>query len=180
MVRVPEWFEEALESEGGGRWRLRWSRKRECFQLEEKAGRGREPDRPLSSLDDEAIRRKDGYDLKAEIAPGTQVRCERCARWTPATVGKMKTTRCIHCRREMKISYWPLGWGLLEHIRKIDIHRGGVERVEAEQDREEAARVRGLQRQLHNNTEAIWKEDFNYAFDIQSVGYTGKEKAWER
>jgi hypothetical protein len=168
---IPGWFAEELEAQSFGFYRVRWSAKRARFQVEEKIGRQAPRKARFDSLDDEAIREEQGYKLLFEVAPGDRTRCPRCDRWMQVTKMKVKTSRCPWCRKEWKFFYMPLGTDLLIHLRYIQPERGGYDRVLADTDRKNEWREKTRRRDRHNQTEAIWKEDFTQNFEIDSVGY---------
>lgn len=179
-MTIPGWFEEELHRESDGRYRVRWSPKRSRFQVEEKVARKVLPRRPIESIDDDAIRATDGYALVMEVCPGDRTQCPRCGRSTHVTKLRVATSRCEWCQKEFRAFFWPLSDSLLQHLRYINPDRGGWERVMPQVDQSESRREAAMRRARHNATEAIWKEDFNRAFDIQSVGYTGRERMWQR
>lgn len=173
MLTPPEWFQETLHQESNGKFRIRWSVARDRWQIEEKAARARMADRPISITDDEKIREYDGYTLFAEVAPGSRIKCDRCQRWMKVEEQQFKTSRCGHCRKEHKAFYWELSDSLLQHMRKVDPDRGGIERVFQEVDEKTRIRNRSNVRDGRNYRESVGKDTFNFVHDIQSVGYTG-------
>ena len=179
-MEIPGWFAEELHSQSGGRYRVRWSPKRLRFQLEEKVGRAVLPRRPLDSTDDDAVRATDGYGLVMEICPGDRTRCPRCARWTKVTTLRVGTSKCEKCNKEFRAFFWPLSHSLLQHLRYINPDTGGHERIFPQVDASEARRDAKMRRDRHNHTETVWKDGFTQAFGIQSVGYTGRERMWQR
>lgn len=179
MLSMPSWFQAQLQAEFDNQLRLRWSTARKTWQVERKTRRAIQPKRPVDSLNDEAIRYLDGYNLVMEIAPGDRVRCPRCSRTTHVPVMQMKEAVCEHCRRSFRAVYWPLSESLLAYLRFSDPDRGGIERVFADVDAWEVAREQQMRRQRHHQTEAIWKDMRRQAFEIAGVGYTGKERMWQ-
>lgn len=173
-MTLPQSFEEELLAQFQGRFRLRWSPKRQRWQLEEKRARAIMLDRPISSIDDEGIREKEGFTLLCEVSPGTTHKCDRCARPMKLAVNRMKTSRCQHCRKEHKLFYWYPGPDLLLHLRKIDPYNGGIDRVFVETDFLSEKFEKSRKRDGRNYREAVGKNDFNYIHEIQSVGYTGR------
>ena len=170
-MNIPAWFDEELTKQSGGKYRIRWSPARSRFQLEERIGRQKPRKRRFDNLSDEAIKEQDGYKLLFEVTPGDRTRCPRCQHWMAVTKMKVATSKCPQCRKEWKFFWMPLGDDLLIHLRYIQPELGGLERVAADTDQANAEREQRLTRERHRNTEAIWKEDFTAAFDIQSVGY---------
>lgn len=175
-MTIPGWFARQLAVESDDRLRVRWSGKNQRFCLEAKVGRPTTVSRPIDAEDDVAIRQRDGYELVMEVAPGTRSPCPRCHTWTRLPVRRVAEAKCERCGFTFRAFFWPLDESLLQHLRYIDPDRGGVERVFAEADRGETLRDARLRRQRRNDTEAIWKEDYNRLVGIPSVGYTGKER----
>lgn len=169
-MTLPAWFEEEWNETFKGRFRIRWSPTRMRWQIEQKATRGVIQNRPIESVDDERIRERDGFELFAEICPGSRLKCDRCKRWVEASVEKFKTTRCSHCNKEHRAFFWTLGPGLLAHMRKIDPYTGGTERVFEEVDQKTRGRNLARRRDQKNLGEAILKQDYNFIHEIQSVG----------
>lgn len=133
-------------------------------------------DRPISSIDDEGIREKEGFTLLAEIAPGTTHKCDRCAKPLALEINKMKLSKCPHCRKEHKLFYWYPGPDLLLHLRKIDPFNGGIERVFLEADEHGERLAKSRRNDGRNYREAVAKDTFNFIHDIQSVGFTGRNR----
>lgn len=174
-MQLPEWFEEELARDSGGRFRVRWSPGRSRWQVEERIGRQKRKRAMTwikSNLQDEAIREQEGYRLLFELTPGSKTRCPRCTadlKLTPAL--RPRTTKCQACKKEWKFCFMPAWGDVLVHLRYIQPERGGYERVGPEADANEVQRAQGMRRERHNHTEAIWKEDFTQNFEIDSVGY---------
>lgn len=172
-MQAPEWFVEELDSDSGGRYRVRWSARRGRWQVEERIGRQSAKRRVLENTSEEAIRENDGMRLLFEITPGTRTHCPRCHRWMQVRVATEmpRTSRCGTCLKEWKFCFMPLGSALLQYLRYIQPERGGLERVLPDVEAAEKARAVAKRRELHRNTEAIWKEDFTKNFEIDSVGW---------
>lgn len=176
FLSPPEWFVDALDRECHGKFRIRWSPAKLRWQIEEKMARRRMPDRLITINDDEKIREFDGYELFAEVTPGSKLKCDRCHHWVHAAEQKFKTTRCSHCQKEHKAFFWVLGEGLLEHLKKVNPLTGGIDRVFKEVDQKTVDRSVSNRRANRNYGEAAGKDSFNFIHDIQSVGYTGKNR----
>jgi hypothetical protein len=176
-MTVPGWFARQLAAESDNRLRVRWSGQTQRFAIEAKVGRPVAMGRPIDAWDDAAIRQRDGYELVMEVAPGDRSRCPRCASWTRLPIRRVGEARCAHCSHTFRACFWPLNESLLQHLRYIDPDRGGIARVFQDVDASEARRERQWRRQRHNDTEAIWKEDYNRLVGIPSVGYTGARHA---
>ena len=174
MMRVPEGFARQLKAEFDGQIRVRWSGARKCWQIERKAARAVEGARPAN--DDRRIRALDGYYLVMEVALGSQLRCPFCDRYTRIPIRQRREAKCERCGKAFRAVCWPLGDSLLEYLRFGDPDRGGIERVFQWADQGEGQRALLARRDRHNQTEAIWKEDWKQAFGVPSVGFTGKER----
>jgi hypothetical protein len=172
-MTAPEWFVEELARDSAGKYRVRWSPARSRWQVEERIGRQKPRTRRFANHDDEAIKETDGFRLLFEVTPGDRTKCPRCTKDIAVTKMKVATTKCPWCKKEWKFFYMPLGTELLIHLRYIQPERGGHERVLPDVDRAEVIRETSNRRQLHRNSEAIWKEDFTRNFEIDSVGYGG-------
>lgn len=135
--------------------------------------------------DDSLIRARDGYWFVIAIRPGTLVTCPHCYRDIRITAMVFEEAACAHCKsagRDGRIHavYFPLGESLLEHLRKIDPERDGIQRITAEADAANDALLKARERHTSNHIEAATKDAITSILDIKSVGYTGKEKSWDR
>lgn len=174
-MRAPDSFVQALTSQSDGRFRVRFSLKRQTWQLEEKCDVARLPPIYLDSLDDDAIRATDGYSFFAEVTPGTRCLCPRCGQETFAVVREFRATPCSKCGLKSIRCFWPLGDSLLEHLRQADPNRGAYERLRKDRDfnrRLIADRLASRQREAR----AVSVDDARV--DIAKVGYTGRESMW--
>jgi hypothetical protein len=178
-MTIPSWFSSALRAEFDNRLRVRWSDSQQQFLIEQKVGRQRAPKRRIDPLDDRAIQLRDGYAFVLGVTPGDRTSCPRCHRGTHVPVMRMKFATCEHCNKEFRACYWPLSDGLLQWLRWSDPYRDGLQRMERDLLDHEAGQAVAKRRALSNDLENITKDEFTRLFDIQSVGYTGREKAWE-
>ena len=111
--------------------------------------------------------------------------CPTCGLEIKVSVLEMKESVCPRCSRMGKrdgrfaVVYYPLNHILLEHLRFIDPLNGGGERVKKHITRVTRERELAKEREFANEIEASTAENFTRLFDIQSVGYTGREAAWE-
>lgn len=176
MMTLPSWFEEEWEATFRGRFRIRWSPTRNRWQIEQKMARAVVADRPIHSNDDAKIRETEGFELFAELCPGTTTKCDRCAKEMKLQANQFKTARCPHCRKEHKAFFWAIGPSFLEHMRKVDPHTGGIERVFEEVDKKARTQNRSKWNDGRNYREAAGKDSFNYVHEIQSVGWTGMDR----
>lgn len=175
-MHVPDWFHRQLAAEFDGRLRIRWSPRRLAYLVEAKHARATQANAPVDPLDDEGIRRKDGYYLVMEVAPGDRLPCPRCRATVKIPILRQAEAKCPSCQKTWRASYWPLSESLLTHLRWSDPDRGGVDRVFTQTDADSERLVQARRRRLRNATEDVWKDAFPQVFDIPSVGYTGRER----
>lgn len=162
-------------------YRIRWSFKKQCWLIEQKCGRAALPTFRIDPDDDRLIRMRDGYWLVMEIQPGDRMACPTCGYDMKVAHEKWAESKCALCEKNGRdgrsmAGYFPFSSRLLEHIRMTDPLRGGLERMRKAQDLENRRREESQVRATSNIVEAGAKADFNHIFDIQSVGYTGKNK----
>lgn len=139
LYRPPDWFLERLEREHDGQMRIRWSRARGEWLIEEKIGRAALPPRREDPLDDDFIRARDGYGYLMSVRPGTRMACPLCGLDMSVAVRRSAECVCEHCRRKGRRSrwvagFWPLDESLLEHLRKLT-RTDTLERIKAEEAR---------------------------------------------
>lgn len=174
---VEQSFLKGLERDFGGEVRLRWSPQRNRWQLERKGVADGGPVDPKDRLD-AWIRRRDRFYRILETSPGSRVACSFCGNDYSHPMFTLQAAKCPHCEKEELVMNWPLGEKLLEHLRFTDPSRDGLERMWRELEAAELAKEKSSVREKKNLGEAIWKEEFNRVFEIQSKGYTGKDHAW--
>ena len=161
--------------------RIRWSEKREAWQIEEQVGRGALPPIHIDPFDDNLIRAKDGYWFICEVRPGTKMPCPSCKATLAVPVLEFAEVRCEQCISKGKdgrypAGYFPLGEMLLEHLRRTDPLRGAIQRLAAEADKANQLILKQKARSLHNLNEDIGKDSFNRMVGIPQFGYTGSSK----
>jgi hypothetical protein len=179
-MNIPIDFARRLQDEFNGRLRVRWSVARQEWHIEQRVGRAALPPFRISEIDDRLIRYRDGYAFVMAIRPGDRMPCPTCHLTVKVPVLKTGEAVCSHCQFKgrdgrYKAAYFPLNDILLEHLRKIDPERGGIERVTAEADQALVQRERSIERNTKNQIEAGIKEDIRRVLQIPQVGYTGKE-----
>lgn len=179
-MQIPEWFARELRAQFNNRLRIRWSRQAQQFLVEQKIGRRRQPHEKISPFDDEAIRFTDGYDFVLGVTPGDRAQCPKCHQDSHVPVMRMKFAKCEHCGKDFRACHWPLGEGLLQWLRFTDPYRDGVDRIAADLDATDRARERAQVTHHRDQRADIIRDNFTRLFDIQSVGYTGREHAWVR
>lgn len=171
MRSVPESFSRALDRQFDSRFRVRFSVKRQTFQLEERCDIARLPPIEIDAADDHLIRAVDGYSFFAEVTPGTTCLCPRCGQDTFAVVREFRSTPCSKCGLKSVRCYWPLEESLLEHLRSTDPNRGAYERLEKSRDYNKKLQNDRLESSFRESR-AVSVDDAR--FDIAKVGYTGK------
>lgn len=168
--------------------RIRWSKGRGEWHIEQKVGRAALPPLRIDEVDDRFIRARDGYQFVCAVRPGTKMPCGVCGLDMQVPVLKFARLTCAYCMKkatdprtppkERKIfrttvGYFPLGEALLEHLRKTDPYRGGTERQEAELKLFAERKAMSELRERLNHGEACFKDHWNFMHNTQSVGYTG-------
>lgn len=160
--------------------RIRYSYKRDCWQIEQQVGRGALPPIHIDPYDDNLIRAKDGYWLVCEVRLGTRMPCPDCGLELKVPSLQFKEVKCEYCilnRRDGRhmAGYFPLGEALLDHLRFLNPLTGGIERNAAMIDAFNDKLLKTKERDLSNLTETM-KDDYAYIAGIPSVGYTGNNK----
>lgn len=127
-------------------YRVRWSLKKGCWQLEQSYGRGALPPVRLDEADDTLVRARDGYWLVMEFSPGDRMPCpasithessgerQRCNHTLKVPMRKGAEIRCPNCRAHGRdgrtmASYWPFDELLMEHLRRTNPLTHGTVRV---------------------------------------------------
>lgn len=165
---------------------IRWSNKLQCWQVEQQVGRGALPPfRFDNDTNDRYVRARLGRWLVCQVAPGDRVPCPECKGTLNVPHLKFAEVTCHYCVVQGKdgrttAGYFPLSGPLLEHLRRTDPRRDAIRRLAAEADAANAKMLEDKSRSVKNDIQAITLEDFNLMFGIQSVGYSGKEKAWTK
>lgn len=160
--------------------RIRYSYKRDCWQIEQKVGRGALPPIHIDPYDDNLIRAKDGYWLVCEVRLGTKMPCPDCGKTIKVAALQFKESRCEYCislGRDGRhtAGYFPLEEILLEHLRFLNPLTGGIERNAKMVDEFNKKLLETRERDMANLTETM-KDDYAYMAGIPSVGYTGNNK----
>lgn len=191
-MNIPEQFEQRLESEFGGRYRIRVSEARGEFHVEQRIGAGFHPGTikiaPQSAKQyrarwDDMLRARDGYVLTFIVTPGDRTECPSCHATLHVPVKSLTHLSCPACevrgkKTTLTAGYWPLNDDLLQHLRRIDAYTGGHERIAADIAKDTAAKSAQQARDLVRDGEAAVRERFKRMVGIPQQGYTGKESAW--
>lgn len=182
---IPTWFEEALEREFQGRLRLRWSKRRKEWHLEERVGRGIfAPPRRVEPDDDRVIRARDGYSFIAAIQPKDTRGCPECHLPIRVPHLKFKEVRCEYCgfrglSGRLVLAYFPFSHALLEHIRKHDPLRDRTQQNVKEVDLHNQRLELGLDRDFTNARQDLLYEGLE-ATHFAAAGFPSKAKDYER
>lgn len=168
-------------------YRIRWSFKKNNWQIEQVYGRGALPAVTISPEDDGLIRERDGYWLVMEIQPGDRMACpsivtrqplQRCGLTLNVPVRATAETVCLECKRHGRdgrhmASYWPFDETFLDHMRMTDPLRDGIRRVSRQAEANNASRDAALDRKTSNEGQAASADLFNRIVGINQWGYTG-------
>ena len=133
-------FVKHLTNDFNGRFRLRWSAKRQEFHLEQRVQTGQIIPPPIDesgrwdTYDDGFVRARDGYLYVMAIRNGDRMPCPVCGLPVAVPVMETRESICDHCRFQGRdgryiAAFYPLNHVLLEHLRDIDPMNGGPQRV---------------------------------------------------
>jgi hypothetical protein len=186
LMEAPTDFTERLDQAFGGRLRIRWSPLRQEFQIEQKVGRAVVAPYWIDEGNDDLIRARDGYDYIMSVRPGDRMPCPSC--YLPLAVPVMDTEEisCGYCRLQGRATrvvagFWPLDTDhLIEHLRKIDPLRGAQKELTAAADRRNRLLLESMETAALAPGYAAFDDNYNRLVGIPQVGFTGKEKMWDR
>lgn len=182
-MHIPDSFSKRLGEEFPN-LRIRWSFKRNSFQIEQQIGRGSLPPIRIDPYDDDLIRAKDGYWKVCEVQPGTNTRCPNCNSELKVPSLRFAEVRCNFCISKGRdgrhtMGYFPLSEVLFDHLRKLNPLTGGIERAAAEIDKANQMLMDARMKEISNRTETL-RDDYAFIAGIPSVGYTGNSKIIHR
>lgn len=128
MERLPDSAERRLQDEFHGRVRIRWSRQRRCFMVEQREAESLEPGSvDLNHDNDEQVRARDGFSLMYEVWPGSKAPCPHCGLPVALIPGRIRRYTCEGCKAMGKssnhvdiASFYPDSEALLQELRKVD------------------------------------------------------------
>jgi len=177
MYRVPEDFEKRIEREFEGRLRIRYSKRKNEFHIEQKIGR-KLSNVPVLDYDDDLIRKKDGYLFVLAISVGDRKPCPRCGLTLHVPVKEFREISCDFCRirgMEHKTSggYFPLNDSLIDYLKSLDPIRGASMRLRAKVDMANRNHAMALETETINTALDAANDDFSKIAGIPRVGYTG-------
>lgn len=187
-MHIPDYVTEAVERRFDGRFRLRWSDVDHMYLFEQKVRRGiaegfaptgykNGQERKRRYEDD--IRARDGYILTMQISPGTHMHCKVCHTELKVPAFKSAVVSCPFCamkgrRVTYTVGYFPISDSLLDEFDKMDINRGGHERMQANQAKRERMREMERESKLWGTAEAAFRDDFRALVGIPQRGMHGK------
>lgn len=179
---IPTWFEEALEREFRGRFRIRWSGKRKEWHLEQRVGRAVwDAPRVVDPNDDRTIRARDGYAFFAAVQPVPIRPCPVCHLSIPVPYCTFREVRCEYCGYKglsgrLVLAYFPLGEPLLQHLRstKLEYTDQNIKALDLHNERLEL----GLERTAANKRQDALYESME-ATSFATAGFPSKAKDFE-
>jgi hypothetical protein len=187
----PDSFVEKLEREFRGRLRVRWSRERNEWHIEQKIKRGLFPGtkpskRGWDETADAYIRHRDGTIFVMAVRTGSLMDCPRCG--TELKVPYMEThfVRCPLCQlrgytNAYPVVFFPLGDGLIDYLRKIDPENPLSERLNEDLERQNELLAETMERDALRLGEAAAHERYNRIVGIPQTGWTqATTKMWQR
>lgn len=177
---IPTWFEEALEREFQGRFRIRWSERKREWHFEERVGRAVYDPPKHEGETDRWVRARDGYRFMFAIQPAPWRGCPNCHLTVDVPVCKFKEVRCDYCGfrgvgQRYVLAYFPLGEKLLEHIRAHDPVRDMTKRRVKEVDLHNERHQLGMERHSTNVRQDYLYEGME-ATSFASAGFPSKAK----
>jgi hypothetical protein len=181
-------FNQRLQTEFGGRLRARWAPTQREIHIEQKVGRGIwDPPLPSHKITPktEALqfekreRAKDGYAFVMAVKPGDRTACPVCHLSVRVPVMRIEEAVCLYCRSRNRDTtfmavYFPLGEVLIDHLKKIDPERDGVQRQIRDVEMANAARQKAIDKAAEDTRYDLLKDAILQ--QLPSVGYTGKEQ----
>jgi hypothetical protein len=187
-MEVSAEFSKQLEREFDGRFRVRWSNRRDAYQVEFKVQMGQVLEPPMTingsydTYNDDYIRARDGYDFLVEVRRGDRMPCPNCGFTVALIPMQMREAQCEYCTlrgKDGRVSavFYPLNHVLIEHLRFIDPITGGAKRVLERVKKNMALRQERADAMAFNEIDEVNKEFFPKFYDIKSYGYTGNGPA---
>lgn len=170
MYTLPSEFAVALDEMFHGRFRIRWSDKRQEFHLEQKVGAGQilipppiDPDAPdhFDTYSDAWIRARDGYVYVMSLRNGSRMPCPICGLTVDVPIMETRESICPFCRvagRDGRYvaAYYPFNHILLQHIRDIDPYFDTAHHIkERMRAREQAWKERRTREEIDRSDYAV-------------------------
>ena len=181
-MHIPQSFRDRLQTDFDGRFRMRWSDARGEFHLEQKLSTAQilepplRPDGTWDTYNDDYIRSRDGYGYVMSVRQGDRMPCMRCRRTVKVPIRETREAVCRGCNKRHKAAFSPLDDLLLLHLRWIDPLSGGIDRVRKYVNERNAQHERSRDNAAYGEIDAATADNFGRLFDIQQVGYTGRER----
>lgn len=188
-MTVPEHFEQKLEREFRGRLRIRWSHERHEFQIEQRVRRSLAPGwtkkhRAWDDTSDDYIRHRDGYVLLVAIRVGTKMPCPRCQTELDVPFNETKNIICAYCKLQGKsphiaAMHVPLNDTLIDYLKRLDPENPISERLNEDNDRQNAALVAAMEQDATNAAVSGFEERYRRIVGIPQVGLSGATAFWK-
>ena len=185
MREAPESFQESLQKIFGGRLRIRWSRQRGEWHIEQKVRRGfvegmRPTKRGWDDTNDNYVRYRDGYAFILSVRTGDRMPCPKCGHELKVPFMETHHVKCDYCALRGRQSfvaavYMPLGDTLLDYLRKIDPENPISRRLAEDLDRQNVALAAAMEKKPIDDAMAGFSERYNRIVGNPQTGYTGKE-----
>ena len=181
-MHIPQSFRDRLQTDFDGRFRIRWSDARGEFHIEQKLAPAQILEPPLRSdgtwdtYNDDYIRSRDGYGYVMSVRQGDRMPCMRCRSTIKVPIRETREAVCHLCNKRHKAAFYPLDDLLLLHLRWIDPVHGGISRVRKYVNERNAQHDRTRNNDAYREIDAATSDNFGRLFDIQQVGYTGRER----
>ena len=184
---VPDIFRQRLQSEFPG-YRVRWSLKESCWQIEQPVGGGALPPLRIDPADDSLIRARDGYWLVMKFQPGDRMACpqliqkeprQECSYSIRVPHRRAAEVACPICRAKGRdgrtiAAYWPFDETLLEQLRLSDPLRGGIQRQSRSAEANNAAIIKAGENKAADAMTSLDQVDYRWLSGIGSS--TGKRR----
>lgn len=181
MREAPDSFVSRLRSILGEDYRIRWSSIGNDWHIEQRVGPRRAVDGVIREDDDNHIRARDGYWLVMRVRDGDRMPCPDCGTELAVPVRKIGEVLCDWCRSRgltgrHTAGFWPLDDQLLLELKRT--RPENAKELVRQADERNRLRLAALKRDVANKGEDGILDRWTQLVGIQSVGYTGKEKAW--
>lgn len=156
----PETFEDLMNTRLGDGYRLRWSKEKNLWCIEQKVGRG-VFETPGNPEDDRTIRLRDGYAIVMEFRADEYFKCPSCGFHIHAPIGTIKEVRCAYCelygeRQIFYTGYFPLCDKLLERLEQTHYRRADEWRTQMDVKNKNI--IKEVERRDRLNLEALLEE----------------------
>lgn len=177
-MQPPSSFVQRLTKEFGGRLRIRWSKRLNEFQVEQRVGRATTPPIFVSEFRDDYIRAKDGYAYVLSVRPGDRMPCPTCGLELKVPAFQTTEVNCPRCSAKRNrptgytASYFPLGESLIDYLKSIDPERDGYKRRLRDMDNNNFKLEAIKEKDLASQRADILTDGLYYSPDFPKIGYT--------